>query len=81
LDARVECGLPPYPVPCAIVGVGGSAWIVDRRSWRVQVERVQVRLRGGTFIGSRRSNGIRRVCVLFAWYLYSLLCLPTFPPL
>jgi hypothetical protein len=31
VNARVECGLPPYPVPCAIVGVGGSAWIVDRR--------------------------------------------------
>ena len=25
------------PVPCVIVGVGGSAWIVDRRSWIVEV--------------------------------------------
>jgi hypothetical protein len=79
LDERLQCKLPPYPVPCAVVEVRGSAWIVDRGGFRLGWA-VQVRLRGGTFIGSRRSNGIRRVCVLLRGIYIVCYVFPPSPP-
>ena len=71
-------------MPCVNVSVGGSAWIVDRGSWIVEgsgwAGRVQVRLRGGTFIGSRGSNGIRRVCVLLRGIYIVCYVFPPSPP-